>query len=419
MKMLNKEKDSVLCLWSGGLDSTYMLMQYLAAGVKVETCYVNFRNNTQKTIREKQAIENIMKLLQSRGYILKHSEIETEGAPGKMFAMMIPLLTGLYTRCNSAQTHVAIGYCMSDDAISFLKEIKQVWKSYAALGVAGRSDGLPKLIFPLVQVSKHHMVKNLHTDELLNNELLEMVTWCENYIDEKDRCGECVPCKKMISYGLQQELAVNPVEEVTEIVEKTADSADLQDEVTRTSLLLGDKGDELTTTSTQFSDLEVDFDVEDLPARDQLQSKGKVRHDDIVHVRNAVKEPGKEPEGAFYRYVCNVGMCPFFMEITPRSAVINASNPVPDLPQIPIEIQHPVGESSSAPRFVGGFKDLAARSAALAEGKIKDFDIVFVERVLNDGSGAFYQYRSGVGFDVLPNFNQTNVEVHGVMRPPA
>ena len=79
----------------------------------------------------------------------------------------------------------------------------------------------------------------------------------------------------------------------------------------------------------------------------------------------------------------------------------------------------PVGEPSSAPRFVGGFKDLAARSAALAEGKIKGFDIVFVERGLNDGSGAFYQYGSGVGFDVLPNFNQTNVEVHGMMRLPA
>ena len=49
MKMLKKEKSKVLCLWSGGLDSTFMLIKYLMAGVEVETCYVKFMNNVYKT----------------------------------------------------------------------------------------------------------------------------------------------------------------------------------------------------------------------------------------------------------------------------------------------------------------------------------------------------------------------------------
>ena len=42
----------ILAAWSGGLDSTGMIYQYLEAGCNVDVVYGHFKNNEQKSERE-------------------------------------------------------------------------------------------------------------------------------------------------------------------------------------------------------------------------------------------------------------------------------------------------------------------------------------------------------------------------------
>ncbi|MCM1322906.1 MAG: hypothetical protein NC218_01835 [Acetobacter sp.] len=50
---------NILQFWSGGADSTYLLLQNLLAGNKVTATYIQIRNNANKTQREEEALQRL------------------------------------------------------------------------------------------------------------------------------------------------------------------------------------------------------------------------------------------------------------------------------------------------------------------------------------------------------------------------
>lgn len=183
---------TVLCSWTGGLDSTAMVLQYLGEGNTVIPVYTEMKNNPNKTNRELAALEELRPLMPHNcllGYTRKMSiEIPGGGNSAKLpqsFAMLSALAYSVYEDVDE----VAIGYVMNDDAISFLPEIQAVWESMLSLMWKP-----PPLLFPMKQKTKTELWFSL------TPEMRRAVTWCEDefhFHATTKYCGKCVPCRKM------------------------------------------------------------------------------------------------------------------------------------------------------------------------------------------------------------------------------
>ena len=181
-----------LVAWSGGLDSTGLIYDLLSKGHYVSTVYVKIKNNKQQSKKELKAISKMRSYFSQysfefRGY--QEIQISAIAKPGLHLNQVPILLLGLLYSLNSEfDSKVALGYIMNDDAISYLPEIKRVWKSYSHL----LSQSTPPLEFPLIKTKKSEIYQQLPTS------LKESITWCESE-DQKlsEPCGKCPSCIRM------------------------------------------------------------------------------------------------------------------------------------------------------------------------------------------------------------------------------
>lgn len=98
--------------------------------------------------------------------------------------MPIWIIAALYV--NPSIQKILIGYCMNDDAISYLDEIKKIYHSYKHL----MSDKkMPKLGFPLSKTKKREMFITMP------EEISQLTVFCENPTGKID-CGRCDSCER-------------------------------------------------------------------------------------------------------------------------------------------------------------------------------------------------------------------------------
>lgn len=187
-------------LWSGGLDSTFLIYKLLSEGYYVRTGYINLTGNGDQTRREQEAIEAMIPYFaehfpQDFIHIGKLIEYSLYNA-NSIFSLNYPplfMLTPYFV--GSDTTEVAIGYVMNDDACSFIKEIETIY--YSLRGITGQE--LPKLSFPLLKYKKETIWNTIP------KELQSKVTWCE--LTESIGC-DCPSCKRMRAIGVENK--VNP-----------------------------------------------------------------------------------------------------------------------------------------------------------------------------------------------------------------
>lgn len=194
--MKNGDK-CVLACWSGGLDSTAMVCDYLAKGYAVECLYGNLQNNPHKVVREKKATAAMFEAYFKYYTMQMVTGSSLSMADDREALMFQQPGFWLYNCIISLKPHhdeVAIGYVMNDDAISYLDEIRALWSAYQGLV----AFPLPPLVFPMTKKKKVDLYYNV-----LNDVLKNMVTWCEGGQVE-DRCGKCIPCLKMIDLKLME-----------------------------------------------------------------------------------------------------------------------------------------------------------------------------------------------------------------------
>lgn len=168
-------------LWSGGLDSTYMIYKYLQEHHSVEAYYIEIKNNKEKTKRELKAIKELCKLF--KNYAFEYKGILSD------FSLNIidDNISNFYqspfwiTSAYYLKGPVSIGYIMNDDSISYLQDYKNIVTSYNKL----RNPPL-KLEFPLYKLNKQYIMK------ALPKEYLKHITYCEG--TEKSPCGKCHSC---------------------------------------------------------------------------------------------------------------------------------------------------------------------------------------------------------------------------------
>ncbi len=181
-----------LIAWSGGLDSTALVWRMLQAGHSVETIYIEIPGNGEKVKREQAAITKMLEFM--KPYPIHHlgtSTINLTVYSDLELAQPAIWVMGLVYAAHPKIDEVNIGYVLSDQAISWIPDIKTLWSGYAGL----LRQKLPPLEFPLTKVDKRDLWRDLPPE--LRNE----VTWCECHSTEPIHveipCGTCVPCQRM------------------------------------------------------------------------------------------------------------------------------------------------------------------------------------------------------------------------------
>lgn len=191
----------IFAFWTGGMDSTAMILRLLAAGHEVHAGYVEIMNNPEKTKRERAAIQNLLPKIQERypEFVLVERVAKTECSVGPVHYpsfKQLPSFVFAAVQYAGGYDQIALGYVMNDDEISFLSEIRELFETSFRLTI--QSDiKIPEIIFPMTKTSKHEIHNDL-------GELFEFVTWCEeeNLPEGHRNCGECTPCRKMIALRL-------------------------------------------------------------------------------------------------------------------------------------------------------------------------------------------------------------------------
>jgi hypothetical protein len=223
----------VAVLFSGGLDSTYLVYKNLKEGNTVYPVYIEITNNQVKSLIEKNRIELLRReflkefKLPSHGYnepvarinyLLNVGVVANESS---LHLRQLPVwMLGLSFMQSMGVDEIQIGYVSNDDAISYLDEIQAIYKSYQLI-----CEPMIPLVFPLTKKHKFQIA-----DEL-PHQYMKYIFSCENadLVNQKDRdklgemgktpvhdfvrdtdedsiemieyeaCCNCVPCRTIIS----------------------------------------------------------------------------------------------------------------------------------------------------------------------------------------------------------------------------
>lgn len=250
-------------LWSGGLDSTYLITKLLSEGHDVSASYCEIKGNVHKTSRELKAIEVLRSLIQHPNFKYAGTLLSVDVYSGVLtkFSQMPVWMLALLCSGGTSSDYVAVGYCMADQAISHLDDLKSIWKSYESLTYTGK---LPELVFPLAKVDKRTMV------EELSEEVFAATTWCEGI---NAPCGKCPPCwrrmgmelmgdipkhlhvfnEQVIKEILEREIRINKEPVTIEVVDRTCGNCEFEQvkDAFGCPICLG--GSEFTGRSTKAS----------------------------------------------------------------------------------------------------------------------------------------------------------------------
>ncbi len=200
MKHHFSREDNILQFWSGGADSTYLLLQNLMCKRKVTCVYVSIMNNRKKCEREADARE---KLKEDIKIFCKHfgcphplyypdSTIRVRGKsfsdcpmPQQIMFAMFSLLLG--TDFGEVQMGVVLGDSMR--GVRMNQAIADAYKQSVYCPI-------PPITYPIEDVSKEAIYLTLKGyDDTLGTDFLGHITCCEQV--EKP-CGKkkmCHPCQ--------------------------------------------------------------------------------------------------------------------------------------------------------------------------------------------------------------------------------
>jgi len=215
-------------LWSGGLDSTYLIYKNLSEGNTVYAYYVELENNANKVIEEKKAIEKLQVLFEKYFYnkflykgIL--TEVGINGYDNCLSFKQMPTWIYALQWIDSQIDEVQIGYILNDDALSWLPDIQNIYNSFNAI----KTKEIP-LTFPLIKISKQQEKEGLPAEFYSN------IWYCEDPINGKP-CGTCHSClrykfKGLASYGSVEvpkyDDSIKAISKGTSLVVKEVNSVD-------------------------------------------------------------------------------------------------------------------------------------------------------------------------------------------------
>lgn len=216
------KKKKIAVMFTGGLDSTYLLYKNLRDGHIVTPIYITIENNVDKTEKEKVVRDAILTSLKDDFKFTNLdtlTELMSVRVSGRTDCYDLPQMPvwAFATSWLDGKSfdEIHIGYVMNDCAVSYVEDIKRVYKSFELLQNRKLTDHKTILKFPLAKTSKYEIM------ESMPDGLASKVWACETpnrkyvgpkvtlslaseYPEIKDTksdyeytpCGECQSCKR-------------------------------------------------------------------------------------------------------------------------------------------------------------------------------------------------------------------------------
>ena len=228
-------------LFSGGLDSTYLIWKNLKKGNTVVPYYIEIKNNKDKVILEKNRTELILEEFRKEfpnkvSNLCVGMEVDINTCCGLKYTQMPIWMLGVLFFQDETIDEFHIGYVCGDDMISYLDDIKGIYDSYKIF-----RKHKTKLKFPISKKHKYTLYSKLPEQYLkltvtceqpilINNEMINFddllpkkITYGEKFelgkpvetvmlvndieickstndkIIKYKPCGECDPCKKILN----------------------------------------------------------------------------------------------------------------------------------------------------------------------------------------------------------------------------
>ena len=203
-------------LFSGGQDSTFLLVNYIKQiiayrkNTEIPICIstVTFISeqfgSPEKSKLEKEARKNIINILQDRYPLLEinHTDIDIANLTrymhrGACRAQDALWMLSAYTAPNKSD--VMIGYIKDDNYTHKLEfsendvreiEVNAQRTSAAFNNITKALDKNVKLKFPLKDTTRLEIANFLEKERLL-----KFTVWCDNPTEDGNKCGYCPPCK--------------------------------------------------------------------------------------------------------------------------------------------------------------------------------------------------------------------------------
>ena len=208
--LMNNEKDKlikpidfkisknkhILLLWSGGYDSTLILIEALRQGYSIETLYIDFENNFLKSKRElykRAVIKN--KLEDKFSNIIKDKIVNQTPIiklVGTYFQPAVWLTQSLLNISNDKINYISLGYIRSSD----FWHIHADWlTAFNSLQKCLMRSNIIEPLFPLEWLNKKGILSYF---KYYYKEIYDLCHTCEMPIMSKGRivdCGKCKCCK--------------------------------------------------------------------------------------------------------------------------------------------------------------------------------------------------------------------------------
>lgn len=149
-----------LVVWSGGLDSTAILLNLKANRIDFDTVYVRLKNNTEKSNAEIQAREKIEQIFNSDGTFFNDHIIDTQDYAGLRCNLPQPFiwLTNIFNLAEfGTYTHIYFGYIKGDCFWQFKNNFVEAFKNCFLLQGRHERD-LPELVFNFQDTNKSEII---------------------------------------------------------------------------------------------------------------------------------------------------------------------------------------------------------------------------------------------------------------------
>ena len=182
----------VLIMFSGGIDSAYLVERAIHAGHEVVIHHVSLRNKFNRWQLELEAVNNLLHLWRDRGYKFKYSTSIIDNTE-------LPMTQDAYYTSSLASVICSKDLTIDDAWLGFLVHEDYNIEYYERVFNAGISkmpshsyQGTSKarLAYPLITFSKLDVVNSISGTALA-------LTWSCRTPDSGEPCGNCSTCNAL------------------------------------------------------------------------------------------------------------------------------------------------------------------------------------------------------------------------------
>jgi len=187
-----------LLVWSGGYDSTALLMHLVEERELFDLLSIRLYNNEKKHRCELKARKKILKIINPGRLLRNYYNYSIDDLPSSAVRLhQAPLwISAIVHHIQTDTDEVQTGYIKGDDPLNY----NRMEKAYQSMCKLASISHIPDLTYPLRAETKVDVLTNWYYNKHydLGQKVREHIWTCENPQGTGkniEKCGQCTPCK--------------------------------------------------------------------------------------------------------------------------------------------------------------------------------------------------------------------------------